>query len=95
MMLSAAGALNADIEPVHSSELETSLGGKESGFETVRKAYWQLRTVELSKGRSWGRALADALSSARSSDEAPIHEQFTRLLRGSRSNYRFSTKSVQ
>ena len=95
MMLSAAGALNADIEPVHSSELETSLGGKETGFETVSKAYWQLRTVELSKGRSWGRALADALSSTPSADEAPIHEQFTRLLRGSRSNYRFSTKSVQ
>lgn len=95
VMLSAAGALNTDIEPVQSSELETSPSGKGTGFETVRKAYWKLRTVELPKGMGWGRALADALDGTPTADESPIHDQFTHLLRGSRSNYRFSTKSVQ
>ncbi|MCY4528359.1 MAG: hypothetical protein OXD46_04925 [Chloroflexi bacterium] len=90
-MLSAAGALNPDIEPVQSSELETM----DTGFKSVSKAYWELRAVELNKGRQWGRALADALNGTPTTDEAPIHDQFTRLLRGSRSNYRFSTKSVQ
>ena len=95
VMLSAANALNAGVMPVMSSDLETSPGGKKAGFETVRKAYWKLRTVKLTKGRNWGRALADALNGTPMADEASIHDQFTRLLRGSRSNYRFSTKSVQ
>ena len=95
VMLSAAGALNTDIEPVQLSDLETSPSGKGTGFETVRNAYWKLRTVELPKGTRWGRALADALNGTPTADEAPIHDQFTRLLRGSRSNYRFSTKCVQ
>ena len=95
VMLSAAGALNTDVEPVQSSDLETSPSGKGAGFETLRKAYWKLRTVELPKGIRWGRALADALNGTPTADESPIHDQFTHLLRGSRSNYRFSTKSVQ
>ncbi len=92
VMLSAAGALSTDIEPVQLSDLETSPIGKGTEFETVRKAYWKLRTVELSKGIRWGRALADALDGTPTADEAPIDDQFTRLLRVSRSNYRFSTK---
>ena len=95
VMLSAAGALNPNIEPVQSSQLETSPSDKVTGLETVRKAYRKLRTVELPKGKNWGIALADALNGTPTADEAPIHNQFTRLLRGSRGNYMFSTKYVQ
>ncbi len=94
-MLMATNALNADIEPLHLSDLDASLHGENVGFAALRKAYWVLRSVQLTKGEDWGRALADALSGTPGTAETLIHEQFTRILRGSRSNYRFSTKSVQ
>ena len=91
IVLSAASALHADIEPVRPSDLRAWVGSEHAGHDVVRKAYWELHKVEITKGRVWGRALADALSGTPQADEAPIHEQFTHLLRGSHGNYRFST----
>lgn len=95
VLLSAASSLHANIEPIRPSDLETSLGGEAADYDVVRKAYWERHRVGLPKGRIWGRALADALRGASQEDGAPICEQFTHLLRGSRSNYRFSTKPVE
>lgn len=94
-MLSAASALLADADPVPSSALVTTPGSKNAGHDIVRKAYWERYAVEIPKGRVWGRALADTLIGTPQADAAPIDEQFTRLIRGSRTNYRFSTKAFK
>ena len=94
-MLSAAAAGLAGVKQLPPSALEKSPCSKNTGYDVVRKAYWEHYAVEIPKGMAWGEALAETLIGTPQADAAPIDEQFTRLLRGSRSNYKFSTKAYQ
>ena len=94
-MLSAAGALLSETDPVQSSALVSTPGSKNTSHDMVRKAYWEQHAVEIPKGKVWGRALADTLIDTPNADATPIAEQFTHILRGSRTIYRFSTKAYQ
>ena len=95
ILLEAANIMHPDIEPIDSSDIEALVDQGKADYAVVREAHWRHRCVQLEKGAKWGRALADALSGRPEADEAPIHEQFIYLLRGSASNYRFSTTAAE
>ena len=95
ILLEAANIMHPDIEPIDSSDIEALVDQGKAHYAVVREAHWRHRRVQLEKGAKWGRALADALSGRPEADEAPIHEQFIYLLRGSASNYRFSTTAAE